>query len=71
MDVIHERMAVLDVHKATIVARIRIMADGKAGRTRRTYDPTTDGLKSLLARLTEPRCTHVAMEATGVYWTPV
>ena len=26
---------------------------------------------ALLAWLTECRCTHVAMEATGVYWTPV
>ncbi len=29
------------------------------------------GLVGLLAWLTECRCTHVAMEATGVYWTPV
>lgn len=71
MDVIHERVAGLDVHKAMIVACVRIMADGKADRTCRTYDTTTDGLKSLQAWLTEERCTHVAMEATGVYWKPV
>src|SRR5271166_5208466 len=71
MDIIHERVAGLDVHKAMIVACVRIMADGKAGRTCRTYDTTTDGLKGLLAWLTEQRCTHVAMEATGVYWKPV
>jgi transposase len=64
-------VAGLDVHKAMIVACVRIMADGKAERTCRTYDTTTDGLKSLLAWLTEERCTHVAMEATGVYWKPV
>jgi transposase len=71
MDIIHERVAGLDVHKAMIVACVRIMVDGKAVRTCRTYDTTTDGLKSLLAWLTEERCTHVAMEATGVYWKPV
>ena len=77
MDIIHERMAGLDVHKAMIVACVRAchgewrMANGKAERTCQTYDTTTDGLKSLLAWLTEARCTHVAMEATGVYWKPV
>ena len=71
MDVIHERVAGLDVHKAMIVACVRVMVGGKADRTCRTYDTTTDGLKGLLAWLTEQRCTHVAMEATGVYWKPV
>ena len=71
MEVMHERVAGLDVHKAMIVACVRIMTVGKAVRTCRTYDTTTDGLRSLLAWLTEQRCTHVAMEATGVYWKPV
>lgn len=71
MDVIHERVAGLDVHKAMIVGCVRILTNGKATRTCRTYDTTTDGLKSLLAWLTEQHCTHVAMEATGVYWKPV
>ena len=71
MEAIHQRVAGLDVHKAMIVACVRIMADGKASRTCRTYDTTTDGLKSLLGWLREERCTHVAMEATGVYWKPV
>ncbi|MGC2203077.1 MAG: hypothetical protein WA633_23425 [Stellaceae bacterium] len=30
-----------------------------------------DSLMGLLAWLRESRCSHVAMEATGVYWTPV
>jgi hypothetical protein len=41
MDVIHERVAGLDVHKATIVAYVRIMAGGKATRECRTFDTTT------------------------------
>jgi hypothetical protein len=32
---------------------------------------TTAGLEALLSWLTESGCTHVPMEATGVYWKPV
>ena len=71
MDVMHERVAGLDVHKETIVACVRIMAGGKATRECRTFDTTTAGLESLLSWLTESGCTQVAMEATGVYWKPV
>jgi transposase len=71
MDVMHERVAGLDVHKETIVACVRIMAGGKATRECRTFETTTVGLEALLTWLTESGCTHVAMEATGVYWKPV
>jgi transposase len=36
-----------------------------------TFDTTTPGLLALSAWLAERGCTHVAMEATGVYWKPV
>ena len=36
-----------------------------------TFDTTTPGLRALSAWLAEAGCTHVAMEATGVYWKPV
>src|SRR5277367_1134645 len=71
MDVMHERCAGLDVHKATVVACVRLITGGKVNRESRTFDTTTAGLLALLARLTESGCTHVAMEATGVYWKPV
>ena len=71
MDVMHERVAGLDVHKETIVACVRIMAGGKATRECRTFDTTTAGLEALLSWLAESGCTQVAMEATGVYWKPV
>jgi transposase len=71
MEVMHERVAGLDVHKDSVVACVRIVAGGKASRECRTFETTTDGLKSLLAWLTENGCTHVAMEATWVYWKPV
>jgi len=71
MDVMHERCAGLDVHKATVVACVRLITGGKVNRECRTFDTTTAGLLALLAWLTESGCTHVAMEATGVYWKPV
>jgi transposase len=71
MDVIYERVAGLDVHKETVVATVRIMVGAKVERECRTFGTTTAGLRALLAWLTEARCRHVAMEATGVYWKPV
>jgi transposase len=71
MEVMHERVAGLDVHKETVVACARIVAGGKVLRECRTFETTTAGLEALLAWLMESGCTHVAMEATGVYWKPV
>src|ERR1700682_3520096 len=71
MDVLYERVAGLDVHKDTVVACVRIMAAGKTTRECRTFATTTEQLVALRAWLEECRCTHVAMEATGVYWMPV
>ena len=67
MEVIHKHVAGLDVHKATVVACVRLMANRKVSRECRTFATTTEGLLALLAWFTECRCTHVAMEATGVY----
>jgi transposase len=52
-----------------VVARVRLVLDGKITREVRTFETTTSGLLLLLlAWLTELGCTYVAMEATGVYW---
>jgi transposase len=71
MEVIHQRVAGLDVHKDSVVACVRIMSEGKAKRECRTFDTTTAGLESLRDWLTSCECTLVAMEATGVYWLPI
>ena len=71
MDVLHERVAGLDVHQATVVACVRIMEGGKPKRQCRSFATTTAGLLELRAWLTACGCSHVAMEATGVYWKPV
>jgi transposase len=71
MQVLHERVAGLDIHKDSVVACVRLMSGSKATRECRTFDTTTDGLLSLLEWLVSCRCEVVAMEATGVYWMPV
>jgi transposase len=71
MEVVHRRCAGLDVHKESVVACVRLVKDGQISREVRTYETTTAGLLALSAWLAEQECTHVAMEATGVYWKPV
>jgi transposase len=71
MDMLHERVAGLDVHKNTVVGCVRLHVGGETRRECRTFATTTEGLLALGAWLEESRCTHVAMEATGVYWMPV
>ena len=71
MEMMHERVAGLDIHKETVVACVRIVAGGKVSRECQTFKTATAGLEALLAWLTQNGCTHVAMEATGVYWKPV
>ena len=71
MEVMHRRVAGLDVDKETVVACVRVMAGRRPTRECRTFATPTQGLVELLSWLTANRVTHVAMEATGVYWTPV
>src|SRR4051812_19668926 len=71
MEVLYSRCAGLDVHKATVVAAVRLVAGGKVAREVRTFATTTAGLLELAEWLAENGCTQVAMEATGVYWKPV
>jgi len=71
MEAIHDRVAGLDVHKKSVVACVRLRAGKQVERECRTFDTTTAGLEALLEWLEQAGCTHVAMEATGVYWQPV
>ena len=71
MDVLYPRCAGLDVHKDTVVAAVRLASSGAAMVEVRSFDTTTPGLLALSAWLAQNDCTHVAMEATGVYWKPV
>jgi transposase len=71
MEVLHERVAGLDVHKDSVVACVRVMFVGAVQRECRTFDTTTVGLCALREWLVSARCEQVAMEATGVYWMPI
>src|SRR5262244_2944663 len=71
MQVLYPHCAGLDVHKDTVVACVRHMIEGTVKREVRTFDTTTKGLLALADWLASEGCTHVAMEATGVYWKPV
>ena len=71
MEVMYPRCAGLDVHSRCVNACVRLAASRKATIEHREFATTTAGLLELSAWLSEAGCTHVAMEATGVYWKPV
>src|SRR5215471_5510331 len=71
MELLHRRCCGLDVHKETVVACLRLVSDGKVTTEVRTFQTTTADLLRLSEWLAANECTHVAMEATGVYWKPV
>jgi transposase len=71
MKTLHGRCAGLDVHKLEIVACLRLAEKRKVVREVRRFQTTTQSLLNLVEWLEAARCTHVAMEATGVYWKPV
>src|SRR6476646_7334155 len=70
MDVLYPRCAGLDVHKDTVVACVRCVSP-PIHRETRSFATTTSGLLGLADWLASHSCTHVAMEASGVYWRPV
>jgi len=71
MQVLYARCAGLDVHRDTVVACRRLVLEDQIHSEVQSFATTTTGLVALLDWLTQGQCTHVAMEATGVYWKPV
>jgi transposase len=70
MEVLYPRCAGLDVHKDSVVARIRCVSEPLHDEVK-TFATTTSALLELNEFLSAQGVTHVAMEATGVYWKPV
>jgi transposase len=70
MEILYPRCAGLDVHKDSVVAAVRCITEPRLQEVRR-FATTTAGLLALADWLAACTCTHVAMEATGVYWKPV
>jgi transposase len=72
MELVYERCCGLDVHKKMVVACL-ILPDEKGEQSKevRTFRTTTQELLLLRDWLVLTGCTHLAMEATGVYWKPI
>jgi transposase len=72
MQVVHARCAGLDVHKKTVSACIIVCeAEGAKQQQMRVFGTFTSDLLALADWLKKAGVTHLAMEATGVYWRPV
>jgi transposase len=72
MEVLHDRVAGLDVHKQSVVACARTPGPGRSRRAEtREFETFIDDLERLREWLDTEGVTHVAMEATGIYWKPV
>ncbi len=73
MEIVNARCAGLDVHKATVVAGVRVPGPqaGERRGEKKTFATTTRGLSALREWLMASGVTDVAMESTGVYWRPV
>ena len=72
MEVVYQRCCGLDVHKKLVVACLILPDDtGQRRKEVQTFRTTTQALLGLRDWLSAAGCTHVAMEATGVYWRPI
>ncbi len=68
-----ERIAALDIGKATLVCCARVPGSGPGGRRSQevtTYSTMTRSLQVMADRLLELGVTRVVMEATSDYWKP-
>jgi hypothetical protein len=71
MEALYPRCAGLDVHAGSVTACVRIATGAAVTDEHRTVATTSRALLELADWLGTHGCTHVAMEATGVCWTPV
>jgi transposase len=72
MRIVVERGCGLDIGQAVVVACVLTGRPGDVPRkTIRTFSTMTQDLLALRAWLESEGVTHVAMEATGIYWRPI
>ena len=72
MDIVITHAAGLDVHKASVVATVRVPREpGRRRVVTATFATMTADLIALREWLQAYGVTHVALESTGVYWKPV
>ncbi len=73
MEIVYPRVAGIDVGKKIVAVAVRTPGQGPGQRHQqvrkfKTFYPV---LQQMVGWLVEQGVTHVAMEATGVYWRPV
>jgi transposase len=71
MEVVHPRCCGIDVHQASLAVCVAIKEKGRSEKYKLRCGTTTAELLRLADWLQGHQVTHVAMEATGVYWKPV
>ncbi|MDQ6672157.1 MAG: IS110 family transposase [Chloroflexota bacterium] len=72
MDVLYERCCGLDIHKKLVVACLITPGPKRVpSKEVRSFGTMTHDLLALGDWLRDQGVTHVAMEATGVYWKPL
>ncbi|MEW9674501.1 IS110 family transposase [Ammoniphilus sp. 3BR4] len=67
MEIMHQRCCGLDVHKKSIT----VCTLTPEGKEIKTFGTMTHDLILLVDWVKSKRCTHAAMESTGVYWKPI
>jgi len=72
MDLMHPRVAGLDVHEAfVVVCRRLVQPNGQVERVVRRFTTMTRDILAMGDWLTEAQVTHLALESTGVFWQPI
>ena len=73
MEIMYERVAAIDVGKREVAVTVRVPGQTAGIRSQQTRKFRTfyQVLRQMVGWLVEHGITHVAMEATGVYWKPV
>jgi transposase len=73
MEIVHPRVAGLDVHKKIVWVAVRLPGQraGERTVTVRRFKTFWRSLRQMAAWLAELGVTDAAMESTGVYWWPV
>ena len=73
MEIVYERVAAIDVGKKEIAVTIRGPGQTPGTRAQQTRKFRTfyQVLRQMVGWLVDHGVTHVAMEATGVYWKPI
>jgi transposase len=73
VEIVYERVAAIDVGKKEVTVTVRVPGATRGARTQQTRRFRTfyQVLRQMVGWLVEQGVTHVAMEATGVYWKPV